>query len=159
MKFFEVNFDGLVGKTHNYAGLSFGNIASQTHQQQQANPRLAALQGLAKMKILLDLGCNQGLIPAQERPNIALLKQCGFQGSEHAILKYVLEQDPRLYAAAYSSSSMWTANAAMVSPSIDCKDGKVHITPANLQSQFHRAMEVGGTVEHLKQRECTVWGQ
>ncbi|MEQ3641325.1 MAG: N-succinylarginine dihydrolase, partial [Alteromonas sp.] len=25
MKQFEVNFDGLVGPTHNYAGLSFGN--------------------------------------------------------------------------------------------------------------------------------------
>ena len=24
----EVNFDGLVGPTHNYAGLSYGNVAS-----------------------------------------------------------------------------------------------------------------------------------
>ena len=25
---YEVNFDGLVGPTHNYAGLSYGNVAS-----------------------------------------------------------------------------------------------------------------------------------
>jgi succinylarginine dihydrolase len=30
MKSCEVNFDGLVGPTHNYGGLSYGNVASQS---------------------------------------------------------------------------------------------------------------------------------
>jgi succinylarginine dihydrolase len=55
----EWNFDGLVGPTHNYSGLSFGNIASATNQGAVANPRLAALQGLAKMKALSDRGWKQ----------------------------------------------------------------------------------------------------
>lgn len=38
MKSFEVNFDGLVGPTHNYGGLSFGNVASQSNSQQASNP-------------------------------------------------------------------------------------------------------------------------
>ncbi|EAP0071555.1 succinylarginine dihydrolase, partial [Salmonella enterica subsp. enterica serovar Stanley] len=45
----EVNFDGLVGLTHHYAGLSFGNEASTRHRFQMSNPRLAVKQGLLKM--------------------------------------------------------------------------------------------------------------
>jgi succinylarginine dihydrolase len=41
---------------------------------------------------------------------------------------------------------MWTANAATVAPSDDTADGKVHLTPANLQQMFHRAIE-GETTE------------
>jgi len=39
----EVNFDGIVGPTHNYAGLSFGNIASQKHGGTVSSPKRAAL--------------------------------------------------------------------------------------------------------------------
>jgi len=49
--------------------------------------------------------------------------------------------EPALAAACYSSSHMWAANAATVSPSADAADGKVHFTPANLVSQFHRCIE------------------
>lgn len=52
MNAWEVNFDGLVGLTHHYAGLSFGNEASTRHRFQVSNPRLAAKQGLLKMKNL-----------------------------------------------------------------------------------------------------------
>lgn len=52
----EVNFDRLVGLTHHYAGLSFGNEASTRHRFQVSNPRLAAKQGLLKMKALADAG-------------------------------------------------------------------------------------------------------
>lgn len=51
----EVNFDGLVGPTHNYAALSQGNVASMHHRGLASHPREAALQGLAKMKALADL--------------------------------------------------------------------------------------------------------
>lgn len=60
---YEVNFDGLVGLTHHYAGLSFGNEASTRHQNTLSNPRLAAKQGLLKMKALADLGYKQGVLP------------------------------------------------------------------------------------------------
>ena len=50
----EVNFDGLPGLTHHYAGLSFGNEASTRHRYRVSNPQLAAKQGLKKMKALAD---------------------------------------------------------------------------------------------------------
>jgi succinylarginine dihydrolase len=45
---------------------------------------------------------------------------------------------------------MWAANAATVSPSADSADGKVHFTPANLKSNFHRAIEAPTTARVLK---------
>ena len=74
MKAREVNFDGLVGLTHHYAGLSFGNEASTKHRFQVSNPKLAAKQGLLKMKALSDAGFPQAVIPPQERPNVAVLQ-------------------------------------------------------------------------------------
>ncbi|VDZ61945.1 N-succinylarginine dihydrolase [Serratia odorifera] len=59
---YEVNFDGLVGLTHHYAGLSFGNEASTLYQNRVSNPKLAAKQGLLKMKALADLGFQQGRV-------------------------------------------------------------------------------------------------
>ena len=62
MKYFEANFDGLVGPTHNYAGLSVGNVASLNNAKNTSNPKQAAKQGLAKMKALADLGMVQGVL-------------------------------------------------------------------------------------------------
>ena len=75
MKSYEVNFDGLVGLTHNYGGLSYGNVASQSNSQQCSNPKEAALQGLAKMKALMDMGFQQGVLAPQERPDVAALRR------------------------------------------------------------------------------------
>ncbi|CQJ54483.1 N-succinylarginine dihydrolase [Yersinia rohdei] len=147
---YEVNFDGLVGLTHHYAGLSFGNEASAKHQNNISNPRLAAKQGLLKMKALADLGYQQGVLPPQERPAIAVLRQLGFSGSDEQVLSEVARQSPRLLSAVSSASSMWTANAATVSPSADSADGRVHFTVANLNNKFHRAIEVDTTSAILK---------
>lgn len=87
MKAREVNFDGLVGLTHHYAGLSFGNEASTRHRFQVSNPRLAAKQGLLKMKALADAGFPQAVIPPHERPYIPVLRQLGFSGSDERIWK------------------------------------------------------------------------
>ncbi|MFI0488833.1 MAG: N-succinylarginine dihydrolase [Yersinia sp. (in: enterobacteria)] len=141
----EVNFDGLVGLTHHYAGLSFGNEASTTHQHSVSNPHLAAKQGLLKMKALADLGFKQGVLPPQERPAIGVLRQLGFSGSDEQILSNVARKSPRLLSAVSSASSMWAANAATVSPSADSADGKVHFTVANLNNKFHRAIEADTT--------------
>ncbi len=141
MKAFEVNFDGLVGPTHNYAGLSVGNIASLNNANIASNPKQAALQGLDKMKALHDLGYRQGVIAPLERPHLGTLKKLGFQGTDAEVLKQAYQQTPQLLLASASASSMWTANACTMSPSIDSADGKVHFTPANLVSKFHRAIE------------------
>ena len=138
---FEVNFDGLVGPTHNYSGLSFGNIASTGFRGTDSNPREAVLQGLSKMKALANLGLHQGLLPPQERPDLAALRRLGFSGNDKTVLAEAALQAPELLSAIYSASSMWTANAATVSPSADTGDRKVHFTPANLISKFHRSLE------------------
>ncbi|HTH62882.1 MAG TPA: N-succinylarginine dihydrolase [Paraburkholderia sp.] len=137
----EANFDGLVGPTHNYAGLSFGNVASQTNEKSVANPLAAARQGLRKMKRLADLGFAQGVLPPQERPSIRLLRELGFRGNDAAAIAKAAKEAPELLAAASSASAMWTANAATVGPSADTPDARVHFTPANLCSKLHRAIE------------------
>jgi succinylarginine dihydrolase len=137
----EYNFDGLVGPTHNYAGLAFGNVASLTNAGSISSPKQAALQGLAKMRVLMDLGIPQAVLPPQLRPNLELLRNLGFSGSAEKILQQAFKLQPRLLAACYSAASMWAANAATVSPSCDTADHKLHITPANLLYNLHRAQE------------------
>ena len=141
MKSVEVNFDGLVGPTHNYAGLSEGNIASLSNAQNSSNPKQAALQGLKKMKALHDMGLTQGVFAPQERPDIYTLKRLGFQGSDAQILAAAYKASPSILASCCSASTMWTANAATVSPSADTSDQKVHFTAANLANKFHRSLE------------------
>src|SRR5690606_36221679 len=111
---FEANFDGLVGPTRNYSGLSSGNLASISHGDKPSNPREAVLQGLKKMRLMLSLGMPQGVLPPQERPSIPHLKKMGFTGSEAEILAKAAKQDPYLLNCCSSASSMWVANAATV---------------------------------------------
>lgn len=150
MSALEVNFDGLVGLTHHYAGLSFGNVASTRNKAAVANPKLAALQGLAKMKRLADLGFAQAVLPPHERPQVDLLRRLGFAGTDAQVLALAARQAPALLSAVGSASAMWTANAATVSPSADTHDGRVHLTVANLNNKFHRASEATTTEAILK---------
>ncbi len=141
MKAVEVNFDGLVGPTHNYSGLSYGNVASTKSRQAISNPKEAALQGLQKMKFLTDRGIPQAVIPPQMRPHLPTLRQLGFEGNDKRVLNQAFRAAPELVYACSSAACMWTANAATISPSADTADGKLHITPANLSSKFHRSIE------------------
>jgi succinylarginine dihydrolase len=141
MKAYEVNFDGLVGPTHNYGGLSYGNVASQSNSQQGSNPREAARQGLAKMKALMELGFVQGVLAPQERPDVAALRNLGFSGSDAQVIERAAKDAMPLLVASCSASSMWVANAATVSPSADTADGRVHFTAANLNCKYHRSIE------------------
>ena len=150
MDYYEVNFDGLVGPTHNYAGLSSGNLASTVNANDTSRPREAVQQGLAKMKALRDMGLKQGVLAPQQRPDLGALRQLGFSGSEEQVIEKAFRDAPHILASCYSASSMWTANAATVSPSPDTEDGKVHFTPANLTSKFHRFIEPQTTSEILK---------
>lgn len=151
MKFYEVNFDGLVGPTHNYAGLAIGNLASARNAKHRAYPKQAALQGINKMETLLKLGYRQGFIPPQDRPRLDVLRNLGFQGDDAVIIKQAAEQAPNLLAMVYSAASMWTANAATVSPSPDTRDGNLHFTPANLLTVPHRSVEATETQAILQQ--------
>lgn len=147
----EFNFDGLIGPTHNYAGLSYGNVASASHQNQTSHPRSAALQGLAKMKCLAAMGIPQAILPPQLRPDLSLLRQLGFTGkSSSELIAAAYQFSPQLVAQCYSAANMWTANAATVSPSSDCRDGRLHLTPANLSSTLHRSLEALPTSRVLK---------
>jgi len=141
MQHFEVNYDGLVGPTHNYAGLSFGNVASLANAKATSSPKHAALQGLKKMKALHDMGMKQGVLAPQERPDIFALRRLGFAGTDAEVLHRAATEAPAIFQAVCSASSMWTANAATVSPSADTANGKVHFTPANLTNKFHRSLE------------------
>ncbi|MDA7787996.1 N-succinylarginine dihydrolase [Sphingomonadaceae bacterium] len=135
----EINFDGIVGPSHNYAGLSLGNLAATKHAGQTSYPRAAALQGLEKMRSNMARGLAQGFLLPLPRPNGALLNALAADET----------MDAGLLAAAWSASSMWTANAATVSPATDTRDGKCHLTPANLVTMPHRAQEWPDTMAQL----------
>jgi len=147
----ECQFDSLVGLTHNYAGLSYGNVASQTHGASPANPRMAARQGLAKMRAVAALGIPQAILPPLPRPCVDWLRRMGFEGEDRDVIRAAASQDPVLLAAASSASSMWAANAATVSPACDTADGRLHLTPANLASSLHRSLESEQMTRLLRQ--------
>jgi len=137
----EINFDGIIGPSHNYAGLSLGNLASQRNAGDVSQPRAAALQGIDKMRANLALGLPQGVLLPHPRPNRAWLADLGtdFEDAE-----------PALAANALSASAMWAANAATVSPAADSADGKCHLTVANLRTMPHRSHEWPATLAQLR---------
>ena len=138
---YEANFDGLVGPTHNYGGLSYGNVAFSRNCTRASNPKQAVQQGLKKMKALHDMGMIQGVLAPQSRPDLSTLRRLGFSGTDSQVIQQTAKKSPAVLASCYSASSMWTANAATVSPSADCSDQRLHFTPANLVNRFHRSIE------------------
>ena len=146
----EFNFDGIPGPTHNYSGLAVGNVASEHNAGLVSNPREAALQGVAKMRALAARGFPQAVLPPHERPLLSALRALGFAGSDAAILQRAARESRALLAACSSAAAMWVANAATVSPSTDTADRRVHFTPANLASHFHRSLEAPTTTAVLR---------
>jgi succinylarginine dihydrolase len=137
----EINFDGIVGPSHNYAGLSLGNIASASNAGETSYPRAAALQGLGKMRHNLALGLAQGCFVPHRRPNAFWLDRLGTE---------LVLAPTHLRAQAFSASPMWTANAATVSPAPDTIDGRCYLTVANLATMPHRSHEWPETLRQLK---------
>lgn len=137
----EINFDGIIGPSHNYAGLSLGNLASAKNAKGTSHPRAAALQGLEKMRVNLALGLTQGVFMPQDRPDHHWLKSLGLTAET---------ADPAVLANAFSASSMWAANAATVSPAPDTSEGKCHLSAANLITMPHRSHEWQGTLAQLQ---------
>lgn len=141
MAVIEINFDGLIGPSHNYAGLSLGNLASAKNAGGASQPRAAALQGIEKMRANIALGLTQGILLPQCRPDREWLATLGCTPETAT---------PGLLANALSASSMWAANAATVSPAADTEDGKCHLTVANLVTMPHRSHEWPGTLAQLR---------
>lgn len=146
----EINFDGLIGPTHNYGGLSLGNNASQDNSKQVSSPKDAALQGLKKMKLLMEESIPQGIFLPHERPHLKGFSKLGFTGNIEKVLNDAYAVNPNLVSCFYSASSMWAANAATFSPSMDNIDNAIHITVANLNSMMHRSIEPKFTYKMLK---------
>jgi succinylarginine dihydrolase len=146
----EANFDGLVGPTHNYAGLSEGNVASKSNALAVSRPKLAALQGLSKMERVMALGLPQGFLPPHERPATWVLRGQGFSGSDTEVIAAAARERPEALARACSASAMWTANAATVAPGADTADGRTRLVVANLRSMPHRGIEPPQTLRTLK---------
>ena len=141
----EINFDGLIGPTHNYAGLSEGNLASARNKDSVARPRQAALEGIAKMRRLLAMGAPQGVLAPHERPPMAFLRDLGFNGDDASVWARACAGEGQIARQALAASAMWAANAATVSPGADCADTRLHLTPANLHTMLHRALEADAT--------------
>lgn len=146
----ELNFDGLVGPTHNYGGLSRGNTASTQHGGQGSNPKEAALQGLLKARRVAALGVAQAVLPPHPRPSLRALRQLGFVGSDEQVLSRAAREAEHLLRLCSSAAAMWTANAATCIPSSDAADGRLHLIPANLLEMFHRAIEADTTTAVLR---------
>src|ERR1700745_713157 len=136
----EINFDGIVGPSHNYAGLSFGNVASMGHAGEVSQPRAAALQGIEKMRANLALGLAQGIFLPHPRPDRQWLSELGTT---------IEDADPGLPPNALPASARWAANAATVSPAPDTSDGRCHLTVANLKTMPHRSHEWPATLAQL----------
>ncbi len=141
MTLVEINFDGIIGPSHNYAGLSRGNLASSNNAGAPSYPKAAALQGIKKMRANIDLGLAQGFFMPLDRPNHDWLRWLATD---------MQSAEPHIRAAAFSASSMWAANAATVSPAPDTADGKCHLSAANLLTMAHRSHEWTGTLAQLR---------
>ncbi len=137
----EINFDGIIGPSHNYAGLSLGNLASSNNAGAPSYPKSAALQGIEKMRANLRLGLAQGFFLPLDRPNLNWLS---------LLATDMQSAEPHIRSAAFSASAMWAANAATVSPAPDTSDGKCHLSAANLLTMPHRSHEWTGTLAQLK---------
>jgi succinylarginine dihydrolase len=141
MALVEINFDGIIGPSHNYAGLSRGNLASSDNAGAPSYPKAAALQGIEKMRTNIALGLAQGFFMPLDRPNHDWLR---------GLATDMQSAEPHIRAAAFSASSMWAANAATVSPAPDTADGKCHLSAANLLTMAHRSHEWTGTLAQLR---------
>ena len=140
MPLVEINFDGIVGPSHNYAGLSHGNLAATKNAGKTAHPRAAALQGIAKMRANLALGLTQGILLPHPRPDHPWLD---------TLATTYTDAPAHLKAQALSASAMWAANAATVSPAPDTADGRCHLSVANLATMPHRSHEWPATLAQL----------
>src|ERR1044072_8413363 len=107
MSLVEINFDGIICPSHNYAGLSHGNLAATRTRGEVSHRPAAALQGIAKTRAHLALGLTQGILPPPARPDRRWLESLATTYEDAA---------PHTQAQSLSPPAMWAANAATVPP-------------------------------------------
>ncbi len=61
--------------------------ASTSYAKDLSNPREAALEGLKKMHLLMQLGVKQAVLLPQLRPNLDALRSIGFKGTDQELLQ------------------------------------------------------------------------
>ena len=116
-------FDTVIGSSYHYGGLALGNTHSLSHKHQVSYPKKAALQGLSKMKLLLDHGVIQYILPPYKRDYKSLIQgYYDYQGDFEDNLKRLYDDNLNLFSAFFSASSAWLANAWTMTPSIDSVD-------------------------------------
>ena len=145
-------FDTIIGPTYHYGGLALGNTHSLEHKHVVSNPKKAALQGLAKMKLVLDHGVSQYVLPSYNRDYKSLIQ--GYynnQGNFKDNLKRLYDENLDVFSSFFSASSAWLANAWTMTPSCDSYDKRYHATPASLKACFHRSLDVAQTSRFLRQ--------
>jgi succinylarginine dihydrolase len=86
------------------------------------------------------LGLTQGIFLPHPRPDRPWLDALGAK----------MDSPDPVPAWTLSASPMWTANAATVSPAPDTRDGKCHLTVANLVTMPHRSHEWPNTLKQLR---------
>ncbi|SEI00219.1 succinylarginine dihydrolase [Rheinheimera pacifica] len=141
----QLNISELPGPTFMYSGLSKDNVASVQNKHLVANPLKFAQLSLQRMRLLLDEGVPQVIFPPHRRPDMQALEVCGFTGDMSHMISSADKFSNGYLESLLAASSVWTANAATVTPSADSEDGKVHITTANLNSHYHRSIEASQT--------------
>src|SRR4029079_17400790 len=103
----EINFDGIIGPSHNYAGLSLGNLASTHNAGHVSQPRAAALQGIDKMRANLGLDLAQGIFVPHPRPDRAWLAELGTT---------IAEAGAAIAGNGLSAPSRWGGDGRHLSP-------------------------------------------
>ena len=156
MKPIYVCIDTVIGPSYHYGGLALGNTHSLSHKHQVSYPKKAALQGLSKMKLLLDHGVIQYILPPYKRDYESLIQgYYDYQGDFEDNLKRLYDDNLNLFSAFFSASSAWLANAWTMTPSIDSVDCRYHVSPASLQACFHRQLDVDQTITILTKMLCS----
>lgn len=107
------------------------------------------MQALDLARLLNSLGIRAAILPPQLRPHLPLLRQ-HFSGNDESVVLQAWREAPALLESASSSSAMWVANAATVTPTVDAGDGRLHLTVANLFTNIHRRIEAEETCRTLK---------
>ena len=143
----DVNFDGIPGPTHNYAGLARGNLAAE--KQRAATSRIRAkprCRGSRKCARSPQRGYAAGrAAAARAARSSARCARSAFPAATPTSSRAPRATRRRCSPRARRPRRCGSANAATVSPSADTADGRVHFTPANLVAHFHRSLEAPTT--------------
>ncbi len=135
----EVNFDGLVGLTHHYAGLSFGMkplpvTVFRCLTRDWRRSRLTENESPCRC------GIPPGRDPADERPFIPVLRQLGFSGSDEQYWKKLHARHRTGFPA---SAPLRNVGSQCGNDRAICRYAgwQMHLTVANLNNKFHRSLE------------------